>query len=163
MEHLIDKNYFWGALYIADLSEAREAAELDRYIAKYQKEYIKRMFGAAYSVLDELQEELADLVRDETTLTSPIANFVYFHYQRDKATVSTASGEKQINIQSTANVSPNEKIVRAWNDMVTANADIHSLLYDGTVTMDGVDYMEDIYANITVTDDIFCPINVYNA
>ena len=73
MEHLIDKNYFWGGLYIADLSEARESAELDRYIAKYQKEYIKRMFGVAYASLDELPEELVNALRDETLLTSPIA------------------------------------------------------------------------------------------
>lgn len=162
MEHLIDKNYFWGGLYIPDLSEARDAAELDRYIAKYQKEYIKRMFGVEYANLDELPDELVAELMDETMLVSPIANFVYFYYQRDKATVSTASGEKQVSIQSTASVSPNEKLVRAWNEMVEMSAEIHRKLYAGEITLAGVDYLEDIYANIKPTDDIFCFINPYN-
>lgn len=162
MEHLIDKNYFWGGLYIADLSEARESAELDRYIAKYQKEYIKRMFGVAYASLDELPEELVNALRDETLLTSPIANFVYYFYQRDKATISTTVGEKQVSIQNTASVSPNEKLVKAWNEMVEMSADIHKKLYDGDIVLSGVDYLEDIYANIKPTDDIFCFINPYN-
>lgn len=162
MEHLIDKNYFCGGLYIADLSETREAAELDRYIAKYQKDYIKRMFGVVYSELDELPEELVALLRDETLLVSPIANYVYFQYQRDKATVTTGSGEKTVTIQNTSAMSPSEKFVKAWNEMVDMSGEIHLKLYDGTVTIDGVDYMEDIYANIKPTDSIFCKINVYN-
>jgi hypothetical protein len=65
--------------------------------------------------------------------------------------------------------SANEKMCRAWNEMVTANRKIHENLYEDetiTVTIDEeeteLNYNDDIYPEICLSDNIFCSINSYN-
>lgn len=160
MENLIDKNYFWGGIALPNMSEDDELSELDRYIALYQKQYLEKMFGE--EIAANLPDELAALLRDEELLTSPIADYVYFHHNRDKATVTAMAGEKAMIIQNTQTVTPNEKLVRAWNRMVDFNSKLHNKLYLGTIEIDGISYVDDIQANIELTDDIFYPINIFN-
>ena len=45
MENLIDKSYFWGDIEITGLFKAEVETKLNMTIAKYQKEYLKQMFG----------------------------------------------------------------------------------------------------------------------
>ena len=160
MENLIDKNYFWGGIALPNMSEEEEQSELDRYIAYYQKDYLKKMFGDA--IAENVPVELIDELRDEETLFSPIADYVYFHHNMDKATVTAPAGEKTIVIQNTQTVTPNEKLVRAWNRMVDFNHKLHDKLYLGTIEIEGISYVDDIQPNIDLTDDIFCSINIFN-
>lgn len=179
MDNLIDDTYFWGELEIDGLFKNQasglalmeagnnSASELDKYIAKYQKYYLEQMFGETLAA--DLPAELIDLIRDEQLKTSPIANCVYYFYMRAKQTQTTAAGEVKMDIIRTRMASANEKMCRAWNEMVTANRKIHEDLYEDetiTVTIDEEDtelnYNDDIYPEICLSDNIFCSINSYN-
>jgi hypothetical protein len=160
MENLIDKNYFWGGKHLPNMEEEQELNDLDRYIAVKQKDYLIRMFGR--DIADNMPDKLIALVRDEELLISTIANYVYFHHNRDSATFTTMAGEKGITIRNTWRASPNEKLVAAWNEMVDLNTEIHRMLYAKEIEIEGIDYEADILPNIKLTDDIFAHINNFN-
>jgi len=179
MENLIDSSYFWGELEIDSLftnqasgialkeAGGNSASELDRYIAKYQKYYLEQMFGETLAA--NLPSELIDLIRDEQLKTSPIANCVYYFYMRANQSKTTGAGEVKMDIVRTRAVSASEKMCRAWNEMVKLNRKIHEDLYNAetiTVTIDDVEtelnYLDDIYAEILLSDNIFCTINSHN-
>ena len=145
MENLIDKSYFWGDIEITGLFKPEMEAKLDMMIAKYQKEYLKQMFGT-YFLEHEMTDTFKNLLIDDELKTSPIANFVYYYWQRNNATFQTNAGVKTLNVQNTISVSPAEKMVSAWNQMVTWNEEIHSSLYD--LETDEFDYLNDIYPYI---------------
>ena len=145
MENLIDKSYFWGDIEITGLFKPEMEAKLDMMIAKYQKEYLKQMFGT-YFLEHEMTDTFKELLIDDELKTSPIANFVYFYWQRNNATFQTNAGVKTLNVQNTQTVSPAEKMVSAWNQMVTWNEEIHNSLYE--FETDEFDYLNDIYPYI---------------
>ena len=179
MDNLIDATYFWGELEIDGLftnqpsgialmeAGCNSASELDRYIAKYQKEYLKQMFGE--TLADNLPPELIALIRDEQLKTSLIANCVYYYYMRANQSKTTGAGEVKMDIIRTRAISSSEKMCRAWNEMVMANRKIHEKLFDDetiTVTVDDeeteLNYLDDIYPEILLSDNIFCTINSHN-
>lgn len=50
-------------------------------------------------------------------LMSPIANYIYWHYQKDVTTQTVGLGQAQSKAENAAMVSPATKMVRAWNEM----------------------------------------------
>jgi len=179
MQPLIDKTYFWGELKIDTglhrpsgtlLGEAAANAEseIDKYIIKHQKEFLRQMFSERYmeSVNWELPSELVAMIRDEDSIapTSPLANYVYFFYSRANQTMSTPAGEKTSVIQNTAFTSQVPKMVNAWNEMVKKVRNIHEKLYNAkTIKIKDVDfdYIENIYNNVDFCSDIYETINVF--
>ena len=179
MENLIDSSYFWGELKIDTglhrpsgtlLGEAAANAEseIDKYIIKHQKEFLRQMFSERYmeSVNWELPSELVALIRDEDSIapTSPLANYVYFFYSRANQTMSTPAGEKTSFIQNTAFTSQVPKMVNAWNEMVKKVRNIHEKLYNAkTIKINDVDfdYIENIYNNVDFCSNIYKTINVF--
>ena len=178
MEALINNSFFWGELYIPQLSNTSSATmgqaaisgkkDLDMYIAKYQKEYLIQMFGADLAA--DLPPELIALVVDEETKTSPIANAVYYHWMRANQTSTLPTGEKSIAVMNSIIRSGNEKMCRAWNEGVTKNRKIHEDLYTAetivvnkdTDNEETLNWQDDIAANIDFTDNIFVNINEFN-
>lgn len=172
MDNIIDDSYFWGERYIPKLANTSsqvlgQAAlsmknDLDMYIAKYQKYYFEAMFGT-----NTPAAALIDLIRDEDTKTSPLADIVYYFYQRDKASATMPSGEKAIALQNSIIATAAQKAEKAWNDAVRFNRALHEKWYsDGTITVEGgndIDYINTIYNEIDFTHDIFCYINYWNA
>jgi hypothetical protein len=59
---------------------------------------------------------------------SPVANYVYWHYMRHHATITTGSGEKKLKAINAEVASPAEKIARAWNAMVEWNGELVEFL-----------------------------------
>lgn len=60
---------------------------------------------------------------------SLIANYVYWYWMQDNATVSTANGEKGAKINAiAADLTPVNKQVRAWNQMVDWNCELVEFL-----------------------------------
>lgn len=49
---------------------------------------------------------------------SPIANYVYYFWQKDQVTQTTALGEVSSKSENATLVSPAAKMVRAWNEMI---------------------------------------------
>lgn len=67
-------------------------------------------------------------VSDLQQKISPIANYIYFHYQKDNASFTTGSGEKKINQTSAVEVTVGHKMTKAWNQMVRWNTDLINFL-----------------------------------
>lgn len=65
---------------------------------------------------------------------SPIAAYVYWHYMRHNATVTTGSGEKKLKAINAEVASPAEKIARAWNSMVEYNQELVEFLLSNAAT-----------------------------
>lgn len=59
---------------------------------------------------------------------SLIANYVYWHWMADQATVTTGTGEKSSTAANAVDASPARKMVRAWNQMVDWNWELIEFL-----------------------------------
>jgi len=127
MTNKIDKTYFWGENKITGLTavDTKLEIELNMYIAKYQPIYFKKMFG-----MEEVPAELLALVIDTTLKLSPLANFVFYFWQKANITTATNTGMKTLVQQNTVDQSPIPNMVTQWNDMVYKNIDIHNYLLE---------------------------------
>jgi len=134
MNPLIDERYFWGITEISSLKQVNSAApgsassekanKLSRYIGKYQDEFILKCFGSL-----DLDSQYIDMLYDETTAISPIANYVYVMFKMENMSFATASGQKKLTTPNTIIVDERPQIVAAWNDMVDQIQRIHNTIY----------------------------------
>jgi hypothetical protein len=156
---LIDKSYFVGEINIPDTSNASVLERLNFLIVKYEGQLLRDLLGnalyAAYTTgigaatPDAKWTELRDGktytdgngdvqiwsgFRNSTTKQSLIANYVYYWWQRDKASHTTALGEVKDNTDGGERVSPIDKQVRAWNEMADQVAELVSFLNSNTTT-----------------------------
>lgn len=157
MEINIDKRYFWGELAITGLRKDDSDNELNMFITKYKKDYIKKLFGGAFTEAT-LPDDLLPLLIDEDCATSPIANYIYYYWQRSHASMQTNAGVKVANTQNTISVSPGAKMANAWNEMVLKNIEIHDFLFEEETEV--YDYLNDIYPYIC--EDLITEINTIN-
>lgn len=145
---LIDSTYFDGPLIIAGLSGDDISDAVDAAIALYEPEYLRRVFGpslydafvAGTTDLDDLDERWdwvvnghtftynnltyywPGLVKASAPLQSPIANYVYYKYRQDNATLmQSTGGEAQAAFENAQSVSAARKMIKAWNQMVDWN------------------------------------------
>jgi len=182
MDNLINGTYFWGELHIPQLKNTAsnalnaaaisEANDLDKYITKYQKQYLDAMFGKALiaSFGDELPTEIKALIVDDLTKESPIANMVYYHWMRANQTLTLPTGEKNLAIMNTQIRSGNEKTTFGWNMGVKWNRKVHDELYEaetlviyaGTENERTLDWQTDIAEYIDFNHNIFEYINNWN-
>lgn len=142
---LIDKTYFEGELSLPNIptssvdiasdgvAKALQSVgenNLGVFCNKYIVEYLCLLFGC------ELAETfLAEIVKDEPDdvwsnlkkqllieigpyKASPLANYVYYWVMRDARTKTTQAGEADPKFDNAENVNNNQKMVKAWNDMV---------------------------------------------
>ena len=161
MTNKIDKTYFWGENKITGLNavDAKLEIELNMYIAKYQPIYFKKMFG-----MEEVPAELLDLVIDTTLKLSPLANFVFYYWQKANRSTATNTGMKTLVQQNTVEQSPIPSMIAQWNEMVHKNIDIHTSLLDketitiaavGDVAAYTLTFKTDILPNVNYCDSIF--------
>lgn len=163
MNNLIDDSYFWGERHLPKLSGSTSntlsqasramASEIEMYIAKYQKYYLEAMFGDV--VAENLPDELAEMLFDEQTKTSPIADCVYFFVMREQNSgVMLPTGNKNLTIQNAQMANPTPKMVKAWNEMVRQNLAIHKKLYElGNIGK--YSWREDVFNVINQKHEIF--------
>lgn len=128
-----------GALALATPSPTNEAiaGRINSFIERYEPEYLCKLLGEKlYSdfLLYDKGESVNDwegfmgvLVKGSTYKTSPIANYVYFHLLRASHTDATMNGVKGDGDDG-KRVSPERKMVFAWNDMVQQNRQIYKWL-----------------------------------
>src|SRR4051812_3900778 len=100
---LIDHTYFVDELKIPNADSPDIQASLIRFIAKYQEKFLRELFGSplyvefttgiAVDPIESLWSDVVDLLVNEGAKTSPIANYVYYHWQLNEATQSTGVGE----------------------------------------------------------------------
>jgi hypothetical protein len=166
MDNLIDEQYFWGNLTIPNLTQKRRGEaqmqtqfgindEIYKYIKRYQKQYLEMMLGSTLS--STITESKAKaLFVDSALVLSPIANYVFFYWMRDNATLNTPTGEKKMNAQNAINISSSGRITRAWNDMVAMNGAVqYAMSIDETIDYDTT------INEIDTESDLFNTINEY--
>lgn len=140
---LIDSTYFVNELLIANISNTVDStgSKITSFIEKYETRYLKELLGLglyaefiagiAEDPIEEKWAVLLDALRNDTTKESPIANYVYYWVMRNDATQSTGTGEVVANNENSRRVSPVDKMVRAWNEMVDWNDLIFEVLNNG--------------------------------
>lgn len=138
MANLIDASYFVGEINLVINQE-----RLNHFIKNYEMQYLIGFLG--YDLYKQFIEGLNVQPNAEAKWTklkngdeftdynsrlnkwlgftndfkkSPIANYVYYHYLRDGISQTTAVGEVQSNTQNSSVISPIDKMVRAYNEMV---------------------------------------------
>ena len=138
---IIDISYFErGFLVITGISAtgtgvavqvARSKKDnINYFIAEYEPKYLRLLLGEklANTFMDEITKDVHDSKWDDlknklissvtigTTVykSSPIADYIYFYYQRNEITDTTTTGEYDApQLQTIRN-----KQINAWNDMV---------------------------------------------
>lgn len=143
---LIDTSYFFGELIIAQKSDSAVSSSLvllidelepalltdlmgyelkklyDAGITGTVQKYIDIRDGKEYTTRAGILTKWKGLKFTEgTAKKSLIANYVYWHWLKDQATVTTGTGEKVAANQNAVNTSPAVKMTRAWNQMVDWN------------------------------------------
>jgi len=138
MENQIDLKYFYGllALPYANMSQYQsgpsasavdtEQAEIDRYIKRYQKEFFVKLFGS--DAIPDV-EGVAELLVDEETLVSPIANYVFCQVLPIYQSRATLAGEELKGNDNGQRTNYSDKYCMAWNDLVRMCADIRDVIY----------------------------------
>ena len=122
-----------GAMALATPSPTNEgiAHRIYSFIEKYEPEYLCKLLGEElyndFLVNGESAkwDEFRKLLVKESDLAkaSPIANYVYFFLVRHSQSTATINGVKKDGDENI--VSPQRKMVWAWNDMVYMNRKIY--------------------------------------
>ena len=142
MANLVDATYFIGEINIAQLGQKSVQDKLTVFINKYEPQLLTDVLGYAFYKSfktaidgDNPESKWIDL-RDgaefddcngiakkwtgfkNTEKQSPIANLVYYWWQRDAVTATAGMGEIIPQGENSGRTSPYEKMRRAWNEMV---------------------------------------------
>jgi len=149
MAAILTINDFTGEILIAGLTRAWNEDSISGFISKYESDYIYKAMGYALGkafiagiaavtvdqkwtdILEGAEYYNADgKLRKWAGLqaegANPIANYVYYWYQRNAATITGTAGEGTATVENATKTSSINKSVRAWNEM----ADITDLLRD---------------------------------
>lgn len=173
---IIAYTYFVGELFIPNLSGSGTVDEanqddLDIFITKYENDYLLKVFGedmsadvtaAAAAAAEEGYkgsnwDDLLKLLYNSNTLVSPLANFIYFYFMRNRITETTGAGEMSLNAENAIRKSNTWKLTRAWNEMVDLTDDIFDYLTENAT--DGT--LSDVFANYD--DSITNPFEKQNS
>jgi len=136
----IDSTYFVGEILIPNLTGSGvivtgNVAEVNRFIAKYEPEYLRYVLGddlyeafnTAISVNDDLGEDeepaviearwltLQSKLIDSTNKLSPIADYVYHFHALNGISSTTPAGEVQNKAENSEPAYNFDKIINAYN------------------------------------------------
>lgn len=131
-----------------------EATSVAAFIAKYEPQYLKYIFGQAmYDLfIAGLFAETAAYVaiRDGGTYTdpegilqkwegftegkNPIANYIYWHILDESRATLMGTGVRKATAENATEAMPDYKMVTAWNEMVKFNFKLHEYLYANRAT-----------------------------
>ena len=144
---LIDRTYFVGELNIPNTAQAAISSQVDLFIEKYEEKFLRDVLGYTLNkafqvglqqpVIDSKWTDLAygveytalggkvtywrgliDAISGNVSFdVSPIANYVYYWYQRNNHTQTATTGENKAVNENSTTASPSLKLVRAWNEM----------------------------------------------
>ena len=164
---IVTTSDFVGQITIAQIEQDNVAATVQRYIDKYEPEYLEKVLGHTLYETYKVQigltptNPLYTALRDGGVYTDwygdqvkyagikeAIANYIYYHYIRDNATFTTGSGEKTIEKGNA--VSSVDKQVRAWNEMVRINKQLRAYIYANLSVLGNVSWQY---------NEMFHPIN----
>lgn len=149
MSNIITTSAFVGPISIAQLSQASVANDVNAYIAICQPAYLDKCLGASLAAafiagLDAtppVEQKWLDL-RDGKVFTNtdgrsckfeglkdPLANYTYFCFRRDKATLTAGVGEVIPESERSYRISAAVKMSAAWNKIKTSNLILWNFLF----------------------------------
>lgn len=124
-----------------------EGEKLAAFITKFEDVYLKSVLGvdlAALLLAGIGDGDIYDAIinggnyTDPVNITqrwegftagkNPIANFIYWNWQRSNATNTLGIGVKKVKSDNAEDASPIMKMVEAWNEMVIYNWKLHGYL-----------------------------------
>jgi len=137
MANLIDTSFFVGEINIPNTGKLEVQESLTHFITKYETDLLQQLLGhglwKSYNADNETPRfvELINgieydngtkswggLVRiNGTTKLSLIANYIYYHWLKDKEIWNSGIGSVKPTPNQAINMSPGLKMVEAWNDM----------------------------------------------
>lgn len=179
---LIDQSYFVGELNIPSTANPSVLGLLNLFIAQHEEELLQSVMGyalwkayrdgiaasspdakwtairdgAEYTSLQGYARKWNGLA-DATKKKSLIANYVYYWYMRDKASLTTIAGEVDAKTDVAGPVSAATKMCRAWNEMVLMIEELVLFLQAKIA-----DYPEFKELNLCTLRNKFRPINPFN-
>lgn len=115
-------------LVIPVITSQREL--LDMFVDKYEKKFLtdflgkdlcKRFYDAFWNLVGAAPPEweaLKNHLYNTDLWLSPIANYIYYWFQRNSATSTSGVGEVRTIAENAVIESPSYKMTRAWNEMV---------------------------------------------
>ena len=122
---LVDKvSLDWGLTHQSQLISATTKLAAADAMCKLLGEELYNDFLAHRE--EDVWKAFEGMIADKSVFISPIANYVYFYLVRDSHATATINGVKKDGEENL--VSPQRKMVRAWNDMVEHNRRIYSWL-----------------------------------
>ena len=132
---IINSTYFINEIFIAgqansvDIDSSR--SKLSGFINKYEPKFLTDLLGdVLYSEfksgllevpIPQKWTDLKNVLANDITKESPIANYVYYWFLRNASTTTVEVGESKQLTENAERVSSIDKQVRAWNEMVDWN------------------------------------------
>lgn len=180
MANIIDHTYFVRDLGIGQGEDTTVQSNLTTFIDKYEQRYLLDLFGYRFKKLyDEgitantpkyisirdgveytnIRYGILDKWRgfkDATNKISPIANYVYYWYERDQISKTMGDGEFINRNEKKLAVSPADKMQRAWNEMVCWNKEFWEFMWSSQDTYP--EFFEDLRNYSRIQKDIYAPI-----
>ncbi len=149
---IVDNSYFIGEILIAGLATTPIQNSVNLFIGKHEPVYLQKVLGYAFNKLfseglaaDPVDARWTDL-RDGAEYTdcngflnewtgfkndekqSPIANYIYYWYERDNVTFTATVGEQEGKTDNAKSVSGGPKMTKAWNEAVNQTKVLHDYL-----------------------------------
>jgi len=147
--------------FSAKLSNER-CSELERAIAIYEPEYLTKLLGSelyAEYVADKDNAKWDDLkskLVDAILFRSPIANYVYFSFMKQRKYATGDVGSYIPKAENMTIVDPNYVLKQAWNDGVTQSAVVCQWILDNESTQGWTASVNTIeWADILVRQSLF--------
>jgi hypothetical protein len=162
-------DFIGGKIKIANVAQEDVAADLQIFINDYEPEYLTYLLGAdlyadlvAGLAIDPIPAKWTALVEQ---ISVAVANYIYWFYMRDNNTQTVAMGETKGKSANAGAALPDEKLIRAWNEMVKLSYNTVQFIKDNPTDY-GDYYIENFYYLGWLNDnchrpDIFYTVNVY--
>lgn len=128
---LIDQTYFFNEFSIAQKSHAPVASKLEEYIDTYEPEYLERAMGDDFANVfmdDNSDSRFDDLNTMLKKKPSPIAGYVFFHYQQDLSIMATGAGDARSKNENSDRSPETYRMVKAWNLMAKLTRKVRKYL-----------------------------------
>ena len=90
---------------------------MEQYAEIYEKRFLTAMLGAEYATLLSENASLKELIFNQDTYTSPVANYVYYKLWEDSISENTMSGNKIVTEDGSQVAINVAKMVNIWNLM----------------------------------------------
>jgi len=156
---IIDQSYFVREINIPQLSQPHVWETVELFGTKYQKRFLRDVFGLELAklieqYLEEEDNEVATLderiglILDGAEFTyngqekewgglrntdkvSPLANFIFYQFTNDGITQQTQVGEAFGTAENSQKASPDGRLVFAWIEMVEMLESLRQLMESG--------------------------------